>query len=139
VFCYSRDVPGVPVRLSAWLTERARKAAAFQDRSLTEQVEHWARLGERVEAALTSESVKRLKAASHDPKLEGRLADTAEKQRQTRDLVMSRPGPWYGIAPDDPTVIIRRDPDGTETRGRSVDGKFVPLAAPARRGRRRSA
>jgi len=31
---------GVPVRLSPQLTERARKAAEMQDRSLTQQVEH---------------------------------------------------------------------------------------------------
>lgn len=65
---------GVPVRLSEQLTERAKKVAAMQDRSLTEQVEHWARLGQLVEESVSAATVLRLKALSYDVKLPERLA-----------------------------------------------------------------
>ena len=65
---------GIPVRLSADLAARARTAASAQERSLTEQVEHWARLGQVVEEAVLSATVQRLKARSHDPELSARLA-----------------------------------------------------------------
>lgn len=71
---------GVPVRLSAALTERARSAAVVHDRSLTDQVEHWARLGQQVEAVISASTVERLKALSHDEHLPELLAtaDTPE-------------------------------------------------------------
>jgi hypothetical protein len=65
---------GIPVRLSEQLAMRARAAAVVEDRSLTEQVEHWARLGQAVEDAVLAATVKRLKARSHDRELAGRLA-----------------------------------------------------------------
>jgi ParD-like antitoxin of type II bacterial toxin-antitoxin system len=65
---------GVPVRLSARLAASARSAADVQDRSVTEQVEHWARLGQVVEAAISAGTTHRLKAKSHDPELADRLA-----------------------------------------------------------------
>jgi hypothetical protein len=68
---------GVPVRLSARLAQSARSAADVQDRSVTEQVEHWARLGQIVEAAISAGATHQLKAKSHDPELAGRLAFAA--------------------------------------------------------------
>jgi hypothetical protein len=64
----------VPVRLSAQLASQAQAEAKFQERSMTEQVEHWARLGQIVEAAVSASTVARLKARSHDPELHTRLA-----------------------------------------------------------------
>jgi hypothetical protein len=128
---------GVPVRLSAQLAERARKAAEIQERSLTQQVEHWARMGELLDEVINRTGI-RLKAASHDPDLQARLAaaDTAEGKRRTRELITSRGGPWYSVDPSDRRVLIRREVDGTETRGRSVNGRFV-ADAPARPKRAR--
>jgi hypothetical protein len=64
----------IPVRLSAQLATDASKEAKFQDRSITEQVEHWARLGRIVEAAVSASTVARLKALSYDAQLPDRLA-----------------------------------------------------------------
>jgi hypothetical protein len=124
---------GVPVRLSSRLAERAREAAAVEDRSLTEQVEHWARLGELIEAALRGSSVRQLKTVSHDERLRERLAaaETPAGRRKTARLVRAQGGARYGVAADDPRVIVRHEVDGTETRGRLVKGKFV--ARPSRR------
>ncbi len=65
---------GVPIRLSAALTSSAREAAKIQERSITDQVEHWARLGQLVEAAIPAGAVASLKARSHDAKLPAMLA-----------------------------------------------------------------
>jgi hypothetical protein len=90
---------GIPVRLSAELAQRARAAAATLDRSLTEQVEHWARLGQVVEDAILAATVQRLKARSHDPALDARLARalTSEGRAHAADLVRARDQVRHGL------------------------------------------
>jgi hypothetical protein len=87
----------IPVRLSAQLATRARQVASTQDRSLTEQVEHWARLGELVENAVSAATVQRLKAQSYD--IEARLAysQTPEGRAKARALIESRNPVRYGM------------------------------------------
>jgi hypothetical protein len=83
---------GIPVRLSPALTVRARSAAQVLDRSLTEQVEHWARLGQVVEAVISAGTLQRLKARSHDAELPFRLeaAKTAEGRAKAAALIRER-------------------------------------------------
>jgi hypothetical protein len=83
---------GIPIRLSAALTESAREVASVLDRSLTEQVEHWDRLGQLVEAAVTSGTVAQLKARSYDAKVPKLLAfaDTAEGKAKAVALIRER-------------------------------------------------
>src|SRR5258706_12479883 len=90
---------GIPVRLSEALTVRARTAAEVNERSLTEQVEHWARLGQVVEAAILSATVQRLKARSHDPDLASRLvfASTPEGQAKAAKLIKARNPIRHGL------------------------------------------
>ena len=90
---------GVPVRLSADLAARARTAATTQERSLTEQVEHWARLGQVVEDAVLAKTVQRLKARSHDTKLSARVAYamTPEGQARAAELIRSRNPVRHGL------------------------------------------
>lgn len=126
---------GIPIRLSATLASRAREVAGIADRSLTEQVEHWARLGQIVEATVTSSTVSKLKALSYDEKLPALVAgaDLPAARARTAVAVRARAkGPLYGADTDDPDVIVRHEPDGTVTRGRFADGAFVPLAPRAR-------
>ena len=82
---------GVPVRLSEALTTRARSVAAVQDRSLTEQVEHWARLGQVVEQAISAGTMMKLKARSYDEGLADALAfaDTTEGRAAALELIMN--------------------------------------------------
>lgn len=103
----------------------------MENRSLTEQVEHWARLGELVESVLSGLSVRRLKTVSHDEGLRQRLAaaDTPAGRQKTIDLVRERGGPRFGIDPDDPEIVIRYEVDGRETRGTVVDGEFTPSSS----------
>ena len=130
---------GVPVRLSSNLATHAREVAGISDRSVTEQVEHWARLGQVVEANVSSTTVSRLKALSYDEKLPGLIAaaDTPAARAVTVATVRARAkGPIYGVASDDPDVIVRHDADGTTTRGRFANGAFVPIAVAARKSGR---
>jgi hypothetical protein len=100
---------GVPVRLSADLAARARTAATTQERSLTEQVEHWARLGQAVEDAVLAATVQRLKARSHDPELSKRLAHsmTAEGRAKAAELIRSRNDVRYGLGPKGAIEAVR--------------------------------
>jgi len=54
---------GMPVKLSDALVKLARTEAEASDRSITAQIEHWAKLGRSVETALGHEDVLALKGA----------------------------------------------------------------------------
>jgi hypothetical protein len=107
---------GVPVRLSESLAGRARTAAKLLDRSLTEQVEHWARLGQVVEDAISAATVQRLKARSHDPELGRRLAvaSTAEGRARAAKLIRERNAVRHGIGDDG--SLVRIGPSGKRTK-----------------------
>jgi type II secretory pathway component PulJ len=100
---------GIPVRLSEALTVRARAAAETLERSLTEQVEHWARLGQVVEDAIHAATVQRLKARSHDPDLQARLAvaKTSEGQAKAVQLIKSRNPVRHGLDAKAPVRAAR--------------------------------
>jgi hypothetical protein len=112
---------GIPVRLSEALTVRARTAAETLDRSLTEQVEHWARLGQVVEDAILAATVQRLKARSHDAELSARLArpKTADGRAKAIELIRSRNPVRHGL---DSKVSAR-------ARSKSARGKTTRLKA----------
>jgi hypothetical protein len=101
---------GVPVRLSEALAKRARAAAEVLDRSMTEQVEHWARLGQVVEAAISAQTVERLKMRSYDPELPRRLAfaATAEGRAAAARLIHERNPVRHGVGDDGRIVRIGR-------------------------------
>jgi ParD-like antitoxin of type II bacterial toxin-antitoxin system len=101
---------GIPVRLSAQLASRAREVAAHQDRSLTEQVEHWARLGEMVEQAVAANTVSVLKTRSHDPDLDARLAfaDTADGRAKAAALIAKLTPVRFGLDAAGSVVKVSR-------------------------------
>ncbi len=100
---------GIPVRLSGDLTIRARAAAATLDRSLTEQVEHWARLGQVVEDAILAATVQRLKGRSYDPELQTRVlrAITPEGQAKAVALIARRNPVRYGLGAKAGIRVVR--------------------------------
>lgn len=100
----------IPVRLSAQLALRAREVAALQDRSLTEQVEHWARLGQLVESAVSASTVVRLKALSYGQAVDDALAaaDTDDGRARAKALIESRNPIRYGIGPNGKIVKTSR-------------------------------
>ena len=91
---------GPPIRLSTALALRAREAAAVQDRSLTEQVEHWARLGQIVETTVLGGTVTKFKALAYDAELPKMLAfaDTVAGRRKAAKAIAKLHPVRYGMA-----------------------------------------
>ena len=109
---------GIPVRLSADLTVRARAAARTLDRSLTEQVEHWARLGQVVEQAILAATAQQLKTRSYDPDLPQRLAraTTAEGRAQAAELIRARDPVRHGLDANGSIRAVRGKTVGSRRR-----------------------
>jgi len=131
---------GIPIRLSAALATSARQAALIENRSLTEQVEHWARLGQIVEeSGVRATTVRQLKATSYDERLPELLAyvDTPDATKDAVALIQSRNAVRYG---DDGAGGIARfdgtDRTGSRTAGRVVGGRFEPAPVKVARKRR---
>ena len=111
--CYNRIMAeSIPIRLSAGLANRARKAAEIQDRSLTEQVEHWARLGQVVESAILSSTIAQLKSISYDKRLPEALdfADTEAGRKKAARSIARRNPVRYGKAETGPAKMDRVGP-----------------------------
>lgn len=139
---------GVPVRLSEALTTRARSVAAVQDRSLTEQVEHWARLGQVVEQAISAGTMMKLKARSYDEGLADALAfaDTSDGRAAALELIKNdnevrheeTAAGMFAVTRDGKrTKVPRRGPSIPEIHGSEEPG--IAAAAPISSARRRGA
>ena len=134
---------GMPVKLSDELVQSARREAEVTDRSITAQIEHWAKLGRAVEAALKYPDVLAIKRSGGDlanafdgkakrqavhARLE-RIA-TSNDRSQVTDALRRRGKPVYGTDPAYPGMVVRIDPDGTRTPGHFENRRFVPAASP---------
>lgn len=129
---------GMPVKLSDELVKLARKEAEAADRSLTAQIEHWAKLGRSVETALRHQEVMALKGAGGD--LHGafpdvsvrrtihtvlqRIAGATNRAELARTLTHGRV--VYQSDPGGSELIMRIEPDGQRTLGRFEKRQFVP-------------
>ena len=100
---------GIPIRISASLTERARKEAQIQNRSLTEQVEHWARLGQVIESTILSSTTAHFKTASYDERLERTLAavDTPAARKRAAVSIARKNPVRYGIASPAEAKVVK--------------------------------
>lgn len=119
---------GTPLRISDELMAQARLEAKDSDRSLTGQIEHWAKLGRALEEVLGHGQATALKR-SRRLSVTGALAAarTPEGQAEAVAHLTASGQPRYGADPDVPGQLIRIAPDGTRTRGRLVNRRFVPL------------
>jgi len=132
---------GMPVKLSDDLVQSARLEAAATDRSITAQIEHWAKLGRAVESALQHADVLALKRNNGDliksfPEPSEReamhtlleqIATTTDRSAVVEKL-QARGKPVYATDPRYPDMVVRIDPDGRRTPGQFVDRRFVPAA-----------
>jgi ParD-like antitoxin of type II bacterial toxin-antitoxin system len=121
---------GLPVKLSDDLVTQARAETALSQRSLTGQVEYWARLGQKAEMALShadlrklavlppSESTAALKQALS-------LAFSEAGTAAAREEVSAQHGMVYEAATGNKGLIVQVVPDGTRTLGRLVKRKFI--------------
>ena len=126
---------GMPVKLSDDLVESAREEAARSDRSITGQIEHWAKIGRSVETLLRHQEVQALKQSP----LEARLTNGARQAIQAalakavadggrrslgRTLLQGRT--VYQSDPAGSGLTERIEPDGRRTLGRLNRRRFVP-------------
>lgn len=130
---------GMPVKLSDELVLSARIEAEGADRSITAQIEHWAKLGRAAEVALGYTSATALKRscgkvatvagkrASHNAVTEvlTKLVSSGDR-RDVKAAVRASGKPVYGMDPAHSGLVVREDPGGTRTLGRFVNRKFVP-------------
>lgn len=137
---------GLPVKLSDALVKLARMEAEAADRSLTAQIEHWARLGRSAEAALRHEDVLALKRTEGDLRrafpgastrqaihtLLRRIAAT-NRTELARALTHGRVA--YQSDPGGSRLIMRIEPDGRRTLGRFEKRRFVPAGRTRPRAR----
>jgi hypothetical protein len=125
---------GMPVKLSDDLVEQAREEAKAADRSITSQIEHWARLGRTVESLLRHDEVVALKRADRDSELA--LAPPAKRAilAALRRIASGVPPELAAtlthgrtVYQDDGTGRIERiDREGKRSVGRFVNRRFVP-------------
>src|SRR3990172_364400 len=128
---------GMPVKLSDDLVNLARKEAQGAERSITGQIEHWAKLGRSVEAALRHEDALALKGAQGDLRkafvgastqhavfaVLQEVAATADRSELARTLKQGRV--VYQSDPAGSGSIVRIEPDGRRTAGRFDKRRFV--------------
>ncbi len=124
------------IKVSDSLASEARAAAADSDRSLTGQIEHWARIGKAVEPMFTAPVIGSLKKCGGD------LAAIEEEQERALVLealgrlresprfekfaavVRESVGPLYEADPHRPEGIVQVHADGTRIPGRFVNRVF---------------
>jgi len=116
-----------PVKLSAALVLDARLAGDAFERSLTGQVEFWARLGRAIEPLLQGDQVLALCRKGTAQSLSSCLesVDSAAGRKRVSDYLQTLPFPHYEEANGEPGYLCRIDADGTRTIGRFVNRKFV--------------
>jgi hypothetical protein len=133
----------MPVKLSNELVESARRESTSTDRSITGQIEHWAKIGRSVEAVLGHEQVRALKVSPGQVTLGGPVRRAvqaaleraaAEEDRGALARRLKRGRVVYQSDPAGSGLTERIDPAGTRTLGRLVNRRFVP----ARPGRSRT-
>lgn len=138
---------GMPVKLSDELVGMARQQAKAADRSITAQIEHWAKLGRSVEAALRHEDALALKGAEGDLRRAFRnaptrravfavlqkFAETTDRSELARTLREGRV--VYQSDPAGPG-IMRIGADGKRTVGRFEKRRFVAVGQARNRGHR---
>lgn len=130
----------VAIKISSDLASVARAASADADRSLTGQIEHWARLGKAVEPILSSVTIALLKKSGGDLSA---IEDETERARvlaalamlrksppypESRTSLAARSMPLYEADPANPSGVLQVAANGTRTPGRFVDRVFVPAS-----------
>lgn len=136
---------GMPVKLSDDLVTLARKEAETADRSITSQIEHWAKLGRAVETALGHAEILALKGANGNlssafPELSARQAVyailhhvAATTDRAELAATLTRDRVVYQSDPAGSGSIMRVGPTGRRTLGRVEKRRFVASRPPRRR------
>jgi hypothetical protein len=118
---------GQPIKISDDLALAARDEASVCERSIASQVEHWARIGRAVEQVLGHGQIVALKRHAGLPEFAKAMREATSEagQRKAMKHIESLGGPRYSVDPKRPGRVVRIDPDGSRTRGRFVNRRFV--------------
>jgi hypothetical protein len=122
-----------PLRFDSAFVNDARSSAALMERSVTAQVEFWAKLGRVAEAVFAHDRIRSLKETGRVQDLDGLLAkvNTAAGRELARVEIARHGTPIYGTDPAHPGRIVQKLPDGTKRLGRFVNRQFVAVGKAA--------
>lgn len=122
-----------PVKVSDALILQARLVSEIAERSITGQIEYWARLGMAVEPLLRGEEVLALQKAGVTRPLSESIesVDSPEGRQRVANYLKSLPYPHYESAGRQ-GLLIKIDEDGTRTVGRFKNRKFKPVKRTSR-------
>lgn len=131
---------GTPLKVSDSLFAMAKHEAQATQRSITAQVEHWARIGRAVEALLAHQELLTLKqlgelltplypSAARRQEVHDLLTQVAASaDREVTKTALGAAGtPLYATDPEHPGMIIQVLPDGTRIPGRLEGRRFIPM------------
>lgn len=128
----------MPVKLSSDLVEAARHESARADRSITAQIEHWARIGRAAEQALPYETLHALKARqapaadAEDERQRVKLLESIGQFFSTEDRsaalrkITASGAPTFEAHPSDPERVVRVGSNGERQVGRMIGREFKP-------------
>ena len=130
----------VAIKVSAEFAESVRAAAAAADRSLTGQIEHWAKVGRAAEAVMPAPVASALKRcagdlnAIEDDSMRRRVIEALDALREQpvaklRELIGIPGQTLFESDPKNPGGILRISPDGTRTRGTMKGRTFIPATS----------
>lgn len=119
----------MPVKLSDALVLDARVAGEVMERSISGQVEFWARLGRAIDPLLNGAQAMSVSRRGAARALADLIAEVGQDTGNERlaDHLAGLPYPRYEPHPDRPGVLIRTMADGTRTVGRFVQRVFTPV------------
>ncbi|HNQ90911.1 MAG TPA: hypothetical protein PKM73_20035 [Verrucomicrobiota bacterium] len=122
-----------PVKLSDALVLDARIMGQVAERSISGQIEFWAKLGRAIEPLLRGVQAMALGRAGDAQPLSVCLetVDSPEGRHRVRDHLQSHPFPHYELA-DTPGLLVRISADGERTLGRFVNRQFQTVKASKR-------
>ena len=127
----------VAIKISAELAAATRLAAKAADRSLTGQIEHWAKIGRAAEEKMPAREVAALKVhganpatlSSDDSIRAPHAAFMALTSPQRRERIGIDRQVRFEPDPENPGGFIRISPDGVRTRG-MVEGRTFKSSSP---------
>lgn len=130
---------GTPLKVSDALVAAARQEAKIAERSITAQVEHWAKIGKAVEEIVAHDDLLKLKMLGEllspavRPPIRGRQMHkllsrlVADADRSTVISEVRKAGnPIYSSIPSQPGIVAQVLPDGRRVPGRIMGRRFVP-------------
>ena len=123
-----------PVKLSDALVLDARLAGEAFERSITGQVEFWARLGRAIEPLLAGvQALSLCRNAAARPISDClESVDSPEGRHRLAEFLHSQPFPHYEPHPKQTGLLVRVEANGNRTVGRFVNRRFRAVRARTR-------